>query len=97
MSDLTKSEMPLSVFKIRLLATVILLNLLVYSLARVSLYQSRINYEKKAAVSTQNLTNILDLHIKGEIDGIDNHAVHGRRAVHSGSKATQSGGNGDQV
>jgi hypothetical protein len=53
MSDLTKSEMPLSVFKTRLLATVILLNLLIYSPAEVSLYQSRINYEKKAAVSTQ--------------------------------------------
>jgi len=53
------------------LITVILLNLLVYSLAGLSLYQSRVKYEKQAAVSTQNLATTLDRYIAGEIHSID--------------------------
>jgi PAS domain S-box-containing protein len=71
MSDMIKSIDSLAGFKRRLVATVILLNLLVYSLAGLSLYQSRIKYEKQAAVSTQNIASILDHYIKGEITSID--------------------------
>ena len=54
-----------------LLTTVILLNLLVYILAGFSLLESRITYEKQAAISTQNLSRVLDHYIKGEINSID--------------------------
>lgn len=61
----------LAEFSQRLITTVVLLNLLVYGLAGLSLYQSREKYEKQAAVSTQNLANVLDRYIEGEIHSID--------------------------
>ena len=58
-------------FKKRLGLTVILLNLLVYSLASVSLYNSRNNYEKRAAITTQNIASILEHDIDGTIVNIN--------------------------
>ena len=58
-------------FKNRLVMSVILLNLFVYSLAGISLSQSRDNYEKRAAVSTQNIASILEHDIDGTIDNIN--------------------------
>jgi len=58
-------------FKNRLTTVVVFLNLLVYCLVVVSLFQSRTKYEKQAAVTTQNLARVLDYQIKGEIDHID--------------------------
>jgi PAS domain S-box-containing protein len=71
MAGTHKSDDTSAGFKKRLTITVIVLNLFVYSLAGFSLYQSRIHYEKKACVSTQNIANVLERHIKGEIDSID--------------------------
>jgi PAS domain S-box-containing protein len=61
----------LSCFKKRLVISVALLNLLVFSLASFSMYQSKINYEKQAAISTQNISKIINQNIYGEIDKID--------------------------
>ena len=58
-------------FKKRLLLTVVLINLIMYLLVLVSLYQSRVKYDEQASVSTQNLATTLDSRIKGEIDSID--------------------------
>ncbi len=67
----TKSSLSSAGFIKRLTIIVILLNLLVYGFAGLTLYQSRIKYEKQAAVTTQNLARVLDRNIKGEIDSID--------------------------
>ena len=58
-------------FKKRLSIIVILLNLLVFSLAGISLYHSKDNYEKRASVSTQNIASILEHDIDGTMDNID--------------------------
>ena len=58
-------------FKTRLVLIVILLNVIVYSLAGISLYQSRNNYEKRAAVSTQNIASVLEHDLDGTIDTIN--------------------------
>ena len=71
MPDPTKSTNSFTGFKWRMVLSVILLNLLVLGIAGLSLYQSRKNYEKRAAVSTQNLASVLDLQIAGEIQNID--------------------------
>lgn len=55
----------------RLVILIIVLNLFVYGLAGLALYQSRVKYEKQAAVSTQNLAHVLEHYISGEIDTID--------------------------
>ena len=57
--------------KWRFAVNLILLNLVVFSLAGFSLYQSRINYEKKATVSTQNMAHSLEQEVSGEIDSVD--------------------------
>ncbi|MEI6206654.1 MAG: PAS domain S-box protein [Desulfuromonadales bacterium] len=59
------------VFKRRIALTVILLNLFVYSFAGYYLFQSKASYERRAVISTQNIANVLEQHLKGEIDKID--------------------------
>ena len=71
MSKTIKSTESLSDFKRRLAISVVLLNFLVFSIAGIALYQSRINYEKKAAILTQNIAMVLNQQIKGEINSID--------------------------
>jgi PAS domain-containing protein len=71
MPDAINSTGSRTAFKKRLVISVILLNLLVYSIAGLTLYQSRVKYEKQAAVVTRNLTSLLDHYINGEISSID--------------------------
>jgi PAS domain S-box-containing protein len=58
-------------FKKRLVTIVILLNLFACCLVSAALYLSKIRYENQAALSTQNLSKLLDQYIKGEMDSID--------------------------
>ena len=61
-----------SAYFLTLLAVgVLLLNLLVASLAVLSLYQSRNQYETRAIVATQNLAQVLEHDIAAAIDKID--------------------------
>ena len=55
----------------RLAAGVLLINLFVLFLAGLSLRQSRHQYEQSAAVTTQNLAQVLEQYIGGSIDKID--------------------------
>jgi PAS domain S-box-containing protein len=71
MFDINKSTDSLTGFKKRLVTTAILLNVLVYTLSGMSLYQSRLQHENKAAISTQNIAKILESNVKGEINTID--------------------------
>ncbi|MDR3579288.1 MAG: PAS domain-containing protein [Oryzomonas sp.] len=71
MSDMKKSTVSLAGFKKRLAIIIVLLNMLVYSLVCLSLYQSKVFYEKRAEVSTQNIASILDHTVKGEMNSID--------------------------
>ena len=56
-----------SAFVGRLVAGVILLNLLVYALAGVSLYRSRLQHEARVVTSSQNLARILEATLVGII------------------------------
>jgi PAS domain S-box-containing protein len=71
MSDLITNPDSLAWFRRRIVLIAILLNLLIYILAGFSLFQSRTNFEKKAAVSTQNVASVLDRYIDGEFGSID--------------------------
>lgn len=55
----------------RLVAIVVLLNFCFVSILLVSLRQSRLQYEEQAAVSTRNLSLILERHLIGVIEKID--------------------------
>lgn len=55
----------------RLTVGVLLLNLFVVILAGLSLYQSWRQYQERAAVTTQNLSRVLDEEIGGDIEKID--------------------------
>lgn len=71
MSDMTDATNSQAGYIWRLAITVILLNLFLYGLTGMTLYQSRVKYQREAAVSTQNLARVLDHYIDGEIDSID--------------------------
>jgi hypothetical protein len=71
MTDIIKSSASFVGLKRLLVTTVILLNLLVYIFAGYSLFRSRLRYEQQAAISTLNLSRVLDHYIKGEINSID--------------------------
>ncbi len=55
----------------RLLAGVLLLNLLVVALAGWALYQSRLKYEEAALVQTRNLAQLVDFDIANSLQSID--------------------------
>jgi diguanylate cyclase (GGDEF)-like protein/PAS domain S-box-containing protein len=67
-SDTTKFS---NVFIVRLVAGVLLINLFIIALAGISIYHSKILYEKRAAQTTQNLSRISADYIDGVIDKID--------------------------
>jgi signal transduction histidine kinase/ActR/RegA family two-component response regulator len=56
---------------IRVTAGVVLVNLFVYVLVGLSLYQVRQQYERQTALSTQNLAQSLEISVSGIIDKID--------------------------
>jgi len=58
-------------FIVKLVAGVLLVNLFIFALAGISLYQSKIHYEKRAAQTTQNISRISADYIDGIIDKID--------------------------
>lgn len=60
-----------SAFLSRLTAGVLVLNLFVIALICLSLYQSRNQYEERAAIETRNLARVLEQHIDGLIDMTD--------------------------
>ncbi|MEI6704286.1 MAG: ATP-binding protein, partial [Deltaproteobacteria bacterium] len=49
----------------------ILINLLIYSFVTATLYQSKAKYDTQIAVSTQNISTLLEQQIKGELNSID--------------------------
>ncbi len=54
-----------------LLAGLVLLNVAVFLFAALDLYQSKLVYEKQAAINTQNLAQLLEKSISGLVDKID--------------------------
>ncbi|MGO9417197.1 MAG: PAS domain S-box protein [Syntrophobacteraceae bacterium] len=50
---------------------VLLINLFVIAIVALALRQSRLQYEQRTAVSTQNLSDVLEQYIAGDIDKID--------------------------
>ena len=56
---------------LRLVVTVLLLNLFVYALTAMVVYQSRVKYEQQAAASTLNLAHVLDHYISRELESIN--------------------------
>jgi len=70
-SEAPKAQLSPAVVIRRLAAGVLLLNIFVIALAGLSLRQSRLQYEERAAVTTQNLALVLDKHISGIIGKID--------------------------
>ncbi len=67
----TDSTVSPAVFIRRLTAGILLVNLFVIVLAGLSLRHSRLQYEERAAVTTQNLAHVLEQNIGGNIDKID--------------------------
>lgn len=55
----------------RLAVGVLLINLFVFSLAGLSIYQSRLQYQEQAEITTQNLSRVLEENIDGAINQID--------------------------
>lgn len=49
----------------------VLVNLFVFALGGLSVYQSRFQYQERAEITTQNLARVLDENIAGAIDKID--------------------------
>jgi hypothetical protein len=70
-SKASNSTVSPATFIRRLAAGVLLINLFVLVLAGLSLRQSRHQYEQSAAVTTQNLAQVLEQYIGGSIDKID--------------------------
>ncbi len=62
--------MPARAFVIRLVTSILLINLFVAALAGFSLYRSRQQYEERVAIQTQNLARSLNLTVAGIIDNI---------------------------
>jgi len=71
MADKVTSSIPASGFKRRLTATVIFLNLFIYGYFAATAYQSLRKFEKQTAISTQNISILLEQQIKDEISSID--------------------------
>ncbi len=67
-SGMTK---PLGNVFVRLALALLLLNLVVVTLAALSLHQSRFKYEERAIAVTQNLAQLLDLDIAASVRAID--------------------------
>jgi diguanylate cyclase (GGDEF)-like protein/PAS domain S-box-containing protein len=67
----SETTMSSSAFIVRLMAGVLLINLFIIALAGISMYQSRIHYERRAAQTTQNISRISAEYIDGVIDKID--------------------------
>jgi len=63
--------MYLNTFIVRLVAGALLINLFIIALAGISIHQSKIQYEERAALTTQNLARISAEYIDGVIDKID--------------------------
>ncbi|MBF0559844.1 MAG: PAS domain S-box protein [Nitrospirae bacterium] len=60
-----------SVFIKKLVIVVLLINLFVIALVGLALRQSRIQYDQRAAISTQNMSHVLEQYIADTIDKID--------------------------
>ncbi|HET6420817.1 MAG TPA: PAS domain S-box protein [Geobacteraceae bacterium] len=60
-----------AVFISRLAAGILLINLFVIFLAGLSLRQSRVQNQERAAITTQNLAHVLEQNIGGTVDKID--------------------------
>jgi PAS domain S-box-containing protein len=71
MADALSSSNTSTGFKQRLTISVVLLNLIVYSLVAATLFQSRAKYDAQTAISTQNISTLLEQQIKGELNSID--------------------------
>jgi PAS domain S-box-containing protein len=67
----SNSTVSQATFVRRLTAGVLLINLLVITLAGLSLRQSRHQFEERAAVTTQNLAQVLEQYIGGSLHKID--------------------------
>ena len=65
------SALPPSAFIKRLFIGVMLINLFVIALVGLALNESRLQYEQRAAVSTENLSHALEQYIAGSVDKID--------------------------
>lgn len=80
-------------FLFRLAAGVLLINLFVFAVKGYSLHESRIQYEEKARITTQNLSQVLQKTIGGTIDKIDtvlfstSDEIH-RQIAHGGMSAS---------
>jgi two-component system, cell cycle sensor histidine kinase and response regulator CckA len=70
-SEVSRSQLSPAVIIRRLVVGVLLINLFIATLTYLSLRQSRLQYEERAAVTTQNLAQVLDNHICGIIGKID--------------------------
>jgi len=70
-SDASRSQLSRAAFIRRLAIGFLLINMFVVILTFLSLRQSRLQYEERAAVTTQNLAQVLDRHISGIIGKID--------------------------
>ena len=70
-SEVSNSTITPATFIGRLAAGILLINLFVIVLVVFSLRQSKIQYEERAAVTTQNLAQVLEEYIDGSFDKID--------------------------
>jgi PAS domain S-box-containing protein len=68
---ISDSALPPSAFSKRLVIGALLINLFVIALVGLALRQSRLQYEQRAAVSTENLSHVLEQYIAGAVDKID--------------------------
>ncbi|MDR3580108.1 MAG: histidine kinase [Oryzomonas sp.] len=91
----SKSTVSTPVFITRLTATVLAINLFVFALATLFIHQSRHQYEERAVVATQNLSQALEANISGLIDKAD---VALRSVIDEAEKQTAEGGiNSDRL
>ena len=60
-----------SAFIKRLVLGALLINLFAAALAGIAIYQSRMQYQERAEITTQNLAHVLEEYITGVIDKID--------------------------
>ncbi len=66
-----KDAVPPDVFVKKLAIGVLLINLFIIALAGISIRQSRLEYEERATITTENLSQALDEYINGVITKID--------------------------
>lgn len=94
-SDSTDSTVTTATFLTRLIAVVALANLFVIVLLALSLRQSRIQYEDRAAISTRNLSLVLEKQLLGTLEKVDLALLSVQDEI--GDRAGQGGMDGDRL